>query len=137
MAMGPCIAEIDRIVIIDFQGAIANSVGGDIVPVDLSINLKEDGNRVAFTFIIGPGIDRVVIRDRRAPGLLFGPCIVDIDRIFVRDVQYQFEVNRCRNEGVNFQGSSANSAGGYCGQDGRADGGQTTISPRFLKRGDN
>ena len=36
-----------------------------------------------------------------APGLVMGPCIVEIDRIVIRDVQYQFEVNRCRNEEVN------------------------------------
>ncbi|KAH3870846.1 hypothetical protein DPMN_034037 [Dreissena polymorpha] len=33
-----------------------------------------------------------------APGLVMGPCIVEIDRIVIRDVQYPFE----------FQGSSAN-----------------------------
>ncbi|KAH3813834.1 hypothetical protein DPMN_142304 [Dreissena polymorpha] len=33
-----------------------------------------------------------------APGLIMWPCI--IDRIVIRDVQYQFEVNRCRNEEV-------------------------------------
>ncbi|KAH3897451.1 hypothetical protein DPMN_021639 [Dreissena polymorpha] len=33
------------------------------VPVDLSMNLKEDGNQAPFTFSNGPGIDRVVIRD--------------------------------------------------------------------------
>ncbi|KAH3836626.1 hypothetical protein DPMN_109997 [Dreissena polymorpha] len=32
------------------------------------------------------------------PGLIMGPCIVEIDRIVVRYVQYQFEVSRCRNE---------------------------------------
>ncbi|KAH3726968.1 hypothetical protein DPMN_052857 [Dreissena polymorpha] len=31
--------------------------------VDLSINLKEDGNQDAFTYINGPGLDRVVITD--------------------------------------------------------------------------
>ncbi|KAH3842864.1 hypothetical protein DPMN_116368 [Dreissena polymorpha] len=36
-----------------------------------------------------------------APGLVMGPCIVEIDRIVIRDVQYHFEVNRCRNEEVN------------------------------------
>ncbi|KAH3705422.1 hypothetical protein DPMN_080493 [Dreissena polymorpha] len=46
------------------------------------------------------GSYRVVIRDRGAPGLVMGPCIVEIDRIVIRDVQYQFEVNRCRNEEV-------------------------------------
>ncbi|KAH3736981.1 hypothetical protein DPMN_043557 [Dreissena polymorpha] len=29
------------------------------------------------------------------------PRVVEIDRIVIRDVQYQFEVNRCRNEEVN------------------------------------
>ncbi|KAH3863995.1 hypothetical protein DPMN_027005 [Dreissena polymorpha] len=27
-----------------------------------------------------------------------GPCIVEIDRIVIRYVQYQFEISRCRNE---------------------------------------
>ncbi|KAH3806563.1 hypothetical protein DPMN_134886 [Dreissena polymorpha] len=47
-----------------------------------------------------------------APGLVMGPCIVEIDFIVIRDVQYQFEVNPCRNEEVYFQGSSAYSVGG-------------------------
>ncbi|KAH3716770.1 hypothetical protein DPMN_059499 [Dreissena polymorpha] len=86
-----------------------------------------------------------------APGLLMGPYIVEIDRIVIRDVQYQFDVNRCRNEIVartdrrtdggnnhiiptfspkSFQGST----GGY---DGRTDGRKTeitTISPLLLKK---
>ncbi|KAH3871248.1 hypothetical protein DPMN_034442 [Dreissena polymorpha] len=33
-----------------------------------------------------------------APGV--GPCIVEIDRIVIRYVQYQFEVSLCRNEEV-------------------------------------
>ncbi|KAH3814464.1 hypothetical protein DPMN_142965 [Dreissena polymorpha] len=33
-----------------------------------------------------------------APRLIMGPCIVEIDRIGIRYVQYQFEVSRCRNE---------------------------------------
>ncbi|KAH3859896.1 hypothetical protein DPMN_102717 [Dreissena polymorpha] len=33
-----------------------------------------------------------------APGLVMGPYIVEIYRIVIRDIQYQFEVNRCRNE---------------------------------------
>ncbi|KAH3896522.1 hypothetical protein DPMN_020699 [Dreissena polymorpha] len=36
-----------------------------------------------------------------APGLVMGPCIVEIDRIVISDVQYDFEVNRCRNKKVN------------------------------------
>ena len=35
-----------------------------------------------------------------APGSVMGPCIVEIDRIVIREVQYQFEVNRCRNEEI-------------------------------------
>ncbi|KAH3716925.1 hypothetical protein DPMN_059659 [Dreissena polymorpha] len=63
--------------------------------------------------------EHVVLRG--APGLVMGPCIVEIDHIVIRDDKYQFEVNRCRNEEVNFQGSSANSVGGDSGQDGRTD----------------
>ncbi|KAH3807906.1 hypothetical protein DPMN_136254 [Dreissena polymorpha] len=37
-------------------------------------------------------------RPTGAPGLVMGPCIVEIDRIVIREVQYQLKVNRCRNE---------------------------------------
>ncbi|KAH3737490.1 hypothetical protein DPMN_044083 [Dreissena polymorpha] len=37
---------------------------------------------------------------RGAPGLVMGPCIVEIDRIVIRDVQYKFEVIQCTNEEV-------------------------------------
>ena len=40
-----------------------------------------------------------------APGLVMGPCIVEIDRIVIREVQYQFEVNRCRNEEIIVNGN--------------------------------
>ncbi|KAH3849836.1 hypothetical protein DPMN_092240 [Dreissena polymorpha] len=49
-----------------FKGSSANNDGRTDrrrKPVDLSINLKEDGNQAAFALINGPGIDRVVIRD--------------------------------------------------------------------------
>ncbi|KAH3830780.1 hypothetical protein DPMN_104033 [Dreissena polymorpha] len=45
---------------------------------------------------------------QRPTRLVLGPCIVEIDLIVIRDVQYKFEVIQCRNEEVNFQGSSAN-----------------------------
>ncbi|KAH3770739.1 hypothetical protein DPMN_172032 [Dreissena polymorpha] len=52
-----------------------------------------------------------------APGLEIGPCIVEIDRIVIRDVQYQYEVNRCRNEEVivkgNFRWAWPMCGGGY------------------------
>ncbi len=40
-----------------------------------------------------------------APGLLIGPCIVEIDCIVIKEVQYQFEVNRCRNEDIIVKGN--------------------------------
>ncbi|KAH3753456.1 hypothetical protein DPMN_188093 [Dreissena polymorpha] len=42
-----------------------------------------------------------MVRQRGAPGLVMGPCIVEIDRIVISYVQYDFEVNRCRNKKVN------------------------------------
>ncbi|KAH3804813.1 hypothetical protein DPMN_133103 [Dreissena polymorpha] len=44
-------------------------------------------------------------RPTGAPGLVMGPCIVEIDRIVIREVQYQLEVNRCRNEEIIVQGN--------------------------------
>ncbi|KAH3693083.1 hypothetical protein DPMN_193420 [Dreissena polymorpha] len=38
-----------------------------------------------------------------APVLVMGPCIVD--RIVIREVQYQLEVNRCRNEEIIVKGN--------------------------------
>ncbi|KAH3703774.1 hypothetical protein DPMN_078821 [Dreissena polymorpha] len=34
-----------------------------------------------------------------------GPCIVEINRIVIRKVQYQLEVNRCRNEEIIVKGN--------------------------------
>ncbi|KAH3768821.1 hypothetical protein DPMN_170037 [Dreissena polymorpha] len=42
---------------------------------------------------------------RGAPGLVMGPCIVEIDRIVIREVQYQLKVNQCRNEEVIVKGN--------------------------------
>ncbi|KAH3870267.1 hypothetical protein DPMN_033449 [Dreissena polymorpha] len=42
---------------------------------------------------------------RGAPGWIMGPCIVEIDRIVIREVQYQLEVNQCRNEEVLVKGN--------------------------------
>ncbi|KAH3789047.1 hypothetical protein DPMN_167214 [Dreissena polymorpha] len=46
----------------------------------------------ASTRLLYPG----VIRGHPSVGN-GGPCIVEIDRIVMRDIQYQLEVNRCRN----------------------------------------
>ncbi|KAH3796988.1 hypothetical protein DPMN_150564 [Dreissena polymorpha] len=40
-----------------------------------------------------------------APRLVMGPCIVEIDRFVIREVQYQLEVNRCRNKEVIVKGN--------------------------------
>ncbi|KAH3768732.1 hypothetical protein DPMN_169949 [Dreissena polymorpha] len=37
--------------------------------------------------------------------LVMGPCIVEIDRIVIRKVHYQFDVNRCRNEEIIVKGN--------------------------------
>ncbi|KAH3771290.1 hypothetical protein DPMN_172604 [Dreissena polymorpha] len=42
---------------------------------------------------------------RCAPGLVMGPCIVEIDHIVIREVQYKLEVIRCRNEEVIVKGN--------------------------------
>ncbi|KAH3778539.1 hypothetical protein DPMN_180004 [Dreissena polymorpha] len=93
-----------------------------------------------------PRIDRIVIREDQNEEIIvkgnFGwawpmwPGRPRIDCIVIREAQYHFEVNRLRNEEVNFQGSSANSVGGAGGQDGWADGQThiTTISPLFLRK---
>ncbi|KAH3794801.1 hypothetical protein DPMN_148340 [Dreissena polymorpha] len=55
----------------------------------------------------------VLLRD--APGLLvIGPCIVEIGCIVIREVQYQLEVNQCRNEEI-----LVKSIMGGCGLSGR------------------
>ncbi|KAH3826672.1 hypothetical protein DPMN_128581 [Dreissena polymorpha] len=42
---------------------------------------------------------------RGAPGLVMGPCIVEIDSIVIREVQYQLEVNQCKKEEVIVKGN--------------------------------
>ncbi|KAH3830509.1 hypothetical protein DPMN_103753 [Dreissena polymorpha] len=59
---------------------------------------------------------------QRPTRMVMGPCIVEIDCVVIRDVQYKIEVIQCRNEEVHFQGSSANSVREAGGQDGRTDG---------------
>ncbi|KAH3871632.1 hypothetical protein DPMN_034839 [Dreissena polymorpha] len=128
LIMGPCIIEIDRIVIryVQNEEFIVNGNFGWAWSMWARV----------------PHIGRIVIRDvqyqfevnrcRNEEVIVkgnFGWAWFELDRIVIRDIQYQFEVNGCRNEEVNFQGSSAYS-------DGRTDGRTaeiTTISPRFSK----
>ncbi|KAH3893613.1 hypothetical protein DPMN_017761 [Dreissena polymorpha] len=83
LVMGPCIVEIDRIVIREVQ--CRNE--------EIIVICKRQ-------FWVG-----VAYYGRGAPGLVMGPYIVEIDRIVIRDVQYQFEVNRCRNEEIIVKGN--------------------------------
>ncbi|KAH3772153.1 hypothetical protein DPMN_173490 [Dreissena polymorpha] len=89
LVMGPCIVEIDRIVIREVHVGGDNGEDNHIiprsnsellcdnafeeVPVDLLIYLKEDGNQAAFTFINGPG-------------WVMGTWMVEIDLVVIRDV---------------------------------------------------
>ncbi|KAH3799472.1 hypothetical protein DPMN_153080 [Dreissena polymorpha] len=72
---------------------------------------------------------RCIFYPGSTPGLVMELCKVEIDRIVRRDVQYLLEVNRCRNEEVNFQGSMARMDGQTDGQTAEI----TTIFPRFSK----
>ncbi|KAH3704165.1 hypothetical protein DPMN_079221 [Dreissena polymorpha] len=81
LVMGPCIVEIDRIVIREVQYQLqVNRCRNEEIIVK---------GKFGWTWPMRPGRPR-------------------IDRIVIREAQYQFEVNRCRNEEVIFQGSSAN-----------------------------
>ncbi|KAH3866194.1 hypothetical protein DPMN_029251 [Dreissena polymorpha] len=104
------------------------------VQYQLEVNWCRNEEIIAWPMWAGrPRIDRIVIREvqyqfevngcrneeiivkaifggrglcgRGAPGLVMGPCIVEINRIVKREVQYQFEVNRYRNEEVIAKGN--------------------------------
>ncbi|KAH3697385.1 hypothetical protein DPMN_084885 [Dreissena polymorpha] len=97
---------------------------GEVVPVDLSINLKEDGNQAAFTFINGPAVGNV-------------DCLVEIDSVVIRDLNVDLSINGKR-KGTklplalalvvirDFRGSIANS-------DRRTKSGDQYNIPTFLK----
>ncbi|KAH3846753.1 hypothetical protein DPMN_089058 [Dreissena polymorpha] len=82
LVMGPCIVEIDRIVIREVQ-------------YQLEVNRLKGIPILGGCGLCGPG----------APGLVMGLCIVEIDRIVIRIVQYQLEVNRCRNKEIIVKGN--------------------------------
>ncbi|KAH3802705.1 hypothetical protein DPMN_156385 [Dreissena polymorpha] len=118
---GPCIVEIDHIVIREVQ-------------YQLEVNRLKGNFGWALPMWVGrPRIDRIVIREVQyqfevnrcrnqeiivkgnfgwewptwagRPGLVMGPCIAEIDRIVIREIQYQLEVNRCRNEEIIVKGN--------------------------------
>ncbi|KAH3770054.1 hypothetical protein DPMN_171333 [Dreissena polymorpha] len=80
LIMGPCIVEIDCIVIREVQYQLeVNGLNG-------------------FFWWVWP-------MWAGAPGLGLGPCIVEIDPNVITKVQYQFEVNPCRNEKIIVNGN--------------------------------
>ncbi|KAH3895922.1 hypothetical protein DPMN_020090 [Dreissena polymorpha] len=101
LVMGPCIAEIDRIVIRE-------------VHHQLEVNWCRN-EEVIVKGNFG-WIDRIVIREVQNEEIIVkgnfgwvwsmwaGPQ-VEIDRIVIREVQYQFEVNRCRNKEIIVKGN--------------------------------
>ncbi|KAH3773991.1 hypothetical protein DPMN_175362 [Dreissena polymorpha] len=172
LVMGPCIVEIDRIVIreVQYQLEVNRCRNVEII---VKGNIGWAWPMWAWPMWAGrPRIDRIVIMNRLKGNFgwawpmwacpMWAGC-PRIDRIVIREVQYQFEVNRCRNREIiawpmwpgrpridcivireaqyqfEFQGSSATSVGGAGGQDGRTDRRTLPQYPDFFseKRGDN
>ncbi|KAH3877770.1 hypothetical protein DPMN_001648 [Dreissena polymorpha] len=93
LVMGPCIVEINCIVIrvVQYQFEVNRCRNEEIIV---------KGNfRWAWPMWAWP------ICGRGAPVLVMGPCIAEIDRFVIREVQYQFEVNQCRNEEIIVKGN--------------------------------
>ncbi|KAH3871651.1 hypothetical protein DPMN_034860 [Dreissena polymorpha] len=134
-----CAVEIDRIVIreVQYQFEVNRCRNEEIiVPYQFEVNRCRNEEIIvkgifgwAWPMWVGfPRVDSFVIRKVQyqfewewpmwagPPGLVMGPCIVEIYRIVIREVWYQFEDNQCRNEEIIFQGSSAYSVGGDSGQ---------------------
>ncbi|KAH3733819.1 hypothetical protein DPMN_040254 [Dreissena polymorpha] len=111
LVMGPCIVEIDCIVIreVQYQLEVNWCRNEEIIvkrnfgwawPMWAGRPRVRNGamHKVQYQFeaiLGGRGLC-----GRGAPGLVMGPCIAEIDRIIIRKVQYQFEVNLCRNEEI-------------------------------------
>ncbi|KAH3814413.1 hypothetical protein DPMN_142910 [Dreissena polymorpha] len=89
LIMGPCIVEIDRIVIryVQYQFEVSNYMW------------------VWSMWVVRTKVDRIVIRDVQNEEVNFqGSSAYSVGG---ENVQYQLEMNRCRNEEVNFQRSGA------------------------------
>ncbi|KAH3888580.1 hypothetical protein DPMN_012618 [Dreissena polymorpha] len=111
---GPCIVEIDRIVIreVQYQFEDNRCRNEEIIEIVARTDRRTDGgdNHNIPTLFKKRGdkdnFGRVwPIMDGGAPGLVMGPYIVEMGRIVLRDVQYQFAVNRCRNEEIIVKGN--------------------------------
>ncbi|KAH3754098.1 hypothetical protein DPMN_188758 [Dreissena polymorpha] len=135
LVMGPCIVEIDRIVIREVQYQLeVNQCKHEEVLV------KGNFGWVSPMWAGRPRIDHIVIREvqyqfevnrcRNEEIIVKGnfgwvsPMWAGrprIDRIVIREVQYQFEVNWCRNEEVNIKIPTSASVGGDSERDGGTD----------------
>ncbi|KAH3716413.1 hypothetical protein DPMN_059136 [Dreissena polymorpha] len=128
LVMGPCIVEIERIVIrecrneeIIVQGnfgwtrpmwARSPRVGNGAIH---KLQYHFEVNRCRNEEIIVKGnFGGLGLCGRGAPGLVMKPCIVEIDRIVIKEVQHQFEVHQCRNEEIIVQGNLGGR--GLCGR---------------------
>ncbi|KAH3866621.1 hypothetical protein DPMN_029719 [Dreissena polymorpha] len=140
LVMGPCIVEIDRIVIreVKYQLDVNRCRNEDII-------VKGNFGWVWSMWAGSPRIDRIKVIVKGNFGWVWSMWAgrPRIYRIVIREGQYLFEVNRCRNE---FQGSSADSVGEDSCQDGRTDaptdrrtdgGDNHNVPTLFEKRGDN
>ncbi|KAH3860417.1 hypothetical protein DPMN_023317 [Dreissena polymorpha] len=122
LVMGPCIVEIDLIVIREVHNQFEVNLKGNIGWVwPMWANMDDVQYKFEFNWRIN---EEVMLK------LFFGWAWSMWARRPRLDVQYHFEVNRYSNEEVNFQGFSANSVGEDSGQDGHT-AEITTISPRF------
>ncbi|KAH3856886.1 hypothetical protein DPMN_099481 [Dreissena polymorpha] len=110
LVMGPCKAEIDRIVIREVHHQLPYILGHKSTSaISRWLTFKVNFGSV-FRSTYGRKFTVEVIWCRNeevigAPGLVIVPCIVEIDRIVIREVQYQFEVNRCLNEEIIVKGN--------------------------------
>ncbi|KAH3708304.1 hypothetical protein DPMN_067751 [Dreissena polymorpha] len=119
LVMGPCIVEIDQIVIRECKNeeVIVKGNFGWVWPIcrvgiltgQLSIDRPAVNTRLKpvntghyWSILVNTGRLKIVRRllEDCGDSLVMGPCIVYIYCIVIREVQYQLEVNRCRNEEI-------------------------------------
>ncbi|KAH3740384.1 hypothetical protein DPMN_047090 [Dreissena polymorpha] len=95
LVMGPCIAEIDCIVIreVHHQLEVIWCRNEEVI-----VKGNFGWGWQARPSILLDNVCRTCLSVE--PWLVTVPCIVEIDHIVIREVQYQFEVNRCRKEEI-------------------------------------
>ncbi|KAH3815865.1 hypothetical protein DPMN_144399 [Dreissena polymorpha] len=99
LVMGPCIVEIDRIVLRELKAIFGW--------VWLMWAGRPRVGNGAMHKVNRCRNEEVIVKGNfgGAPGLVMGPCIVEMNRFVIREVQYQLEVNRCRNEEIIVKGN--------------------------------